>query len=67
MLRGETRWRTSASWASKTANKSRILEKLNHDSRRSYIEMNVPKVGFIYARGFVHNWSICRKSGRKRG
>ena len=45
MLCDKPRCRTSASWA-KTASKSRILEKLNHDSRRSYIEMNVPNVGF---------------------
>ena len=66
MLCDEPRWRKSSSWAPNTASKSRILEKLNHDSRRSYMEMNVPKVGFTYARGFVHNRSIYCKVGPKR-
>ena len=53
MLRAEPTWRTSAGQAPKTANKNRILEKLNHDSRPTYVDKNVSKVGFIYARGFV--------------
>ena len=55
ILRDEPTWWTSASWAPKTANKIRILEKLNPDRRLSYIEMNVPKMGFTYAKGFVRN------------
>ena len=66
MLRAEPTWRTSASQAPKTANKNRILEKLNHDSRPTYVEMNVSKVGITYARGFVRSFSIYCTIGPKR-
>ena len=66
MLCAEPTWRTSASQAPKTAIKNRILEKLNHDSRLTYVEMNVSKVGFTYARGFVRSLSIYCTIGPER-
>ena len=45
MLHAEPTWRTSASQAPKTADKNRIPAKLNSDSRPTFVEMNVSKVG----------------------